>query len=183
MSTHQTAITRICRTLAHSTRLQLLWAIFEDGDLCVRDLALQTGISAPNASNQLQALSEKELIIPTRDKLKIFYQPVKRPETLCAKALLPALKDCQDNDVSFKKIIHEATAFTHERRIQVVRCLAASDETFGSLIKKTGMTTPSLNRHLKKLFDRKVVQKQGKVYQLQQPGSMLARCLLKLAVQ
>jgi len=183
MNTHQTAVTQICRTIAQSTRLQLLWHVFTDKELCVRDLALQAGISEPNASNQLQALADKELIIPKRGKLKVIYKPVPQPETLCAKILLPALKECQNKKVSFRTVIHEATAFTHERRIQIVRCLAVSDEPVDSLIKKTGMTTSSLSRHLKKLLDRDFIQKQGKVYQLQQPDSVLAQCLLELAVQ
>lgn len=182
MSTHQTTVSQMCRTLAHSTRLQLLWNVFEDTELCVRDLSLRTGISEANASIQLRALAAKELITPKRGKLKVFYKPIGRPETLCAKTLLPALRNCHDNKMSFEAIIHEATAFTHERRIQIARCLAVSDETFTSLLNKTGMTIPALNRHLKKLSDRNVIEKQGKVYQLLQPDSMLARCLLKLAV-
>jgi len=156
--------------------------VFEDEKLCVRDLARQTGISEPNASNQLRALAAKELITSQRGKLKVFYAPVDRPETLCAKTLLPALRKCQENGVSFETVIHEATAFTHDRRIQIVRCLAASDESFTSLLKKTGMTISPLNRHLKKLSNRNVIQKQGKAYLLLQPNSMLARYLLELAV-
>ena len=181
MSTHQTAVCQVCRTLAHSTRLQLLWDVLNEQELCVRELALQAGISDPNASNQLQALAAKELIVPKRGKLKVFYKPNNRPKALCAKNLLPALKNCQNHDVSFETVIREATAYTHERRIQIVRCLAASDESFDSLLKKTGMKIPSLNRHLKKLIDRNVIQKEGKVYQLRQPDSMLAQCLLELA--
>ena len=182
MSTHQIAVSQMCRTLAHSTRLQLLWSVFEEEELCVRDLAIYTGISEPNASNQLRALAAKELIIRKRGKLKVFYKPIGRPETLCAKTLLSALRRCHDDEVSFETIIHEVTAFTHDRRIQIVRCLAVSDESFDSLLNKTGMNTSPLNRHLKKLLKRGVIQKQGKVFQLRQPDSMLARCLLKLAV-
>ena len=182
MNTHQIIVSQMCRVLAHSTRLQLLWAVFEDEKLCVRDLARQTGISESNASNQLRALAAKELITSQRGKLKVFYAPVDRPETLCAKTLLPELRKCQKNGVSFKTVIREATAFTHDRRIQIVRCLAASDEPFTSLLEKTGMTTSPLNRHLKKLSNRNFIQKQGKVYHLRQPDSMLARRLLKLAI-
>lgn len=181
MITHQTAVSQICRTIAHSTRLQLLWNVFEDDERCVRDLALQAGISEPNASNQLQALKAKELIIPKRGKRKVFYEPNCQPKNLCAKTLFPALRKYQENGISFETVIREATAFTHERRIQIVRCLAVSDEPFDSLLSKTGMSTPALNRHLKKLIDRNVIQKEGKVYKLCQPASVMARCLLELA--
>lgn len=183
MSTHQIAVSQICRTIAHPTRLQLLWDVFEEEELCVRDLALRTETSSPNASNQLQALAAKELITPKRGKLKVVYTPTVQPQTLCAKTLLPALWNCWNNKIEFKTIIHEATSFTHERRIQIVRCLAVSNETFDSLLKKTGMTTPALNRHLKKLSDRNIIQKQSKTYQLRRPNSLLTKCLLELTIQ
>jgi predicted transcriptional regulator len=61
--------------------------------------------------------------------------------------------------------------------------LSASDESFDSLLKKTGMTAPALNRHLKKLHDRRIIQKTGKIYQIRQPNSGLSRCLLEIAIQ
>ncbi|MBC8207448.1 MAG: winged helix-turn-helix transcriptional regulator [Kiritimatiellales bacterium] len=136
MRTPQTAASQMCRTLAHSTRLQLLWNVFEDEELCVREVAIYTGISEPNASNQLRELAAKELIIRKRGKLKVFYKPTGRPEPLFVKTLIPVLKRCHDDEVSFETIIHDATAFTHDRRIQIARCLAASDEAVDSLLKK-----------------------------------------------
>lgn len=183
MKTYQKEVSQVCRTIAHKTRLQLLWNVFEDRQFCVRDLALRTGISEPNASNQLAALAAKELIEPKRGKLTVVYRPVSQPKNICARLLLPTLQICVENKVAFDLIIHAATAFTHERRIQIVRCLAAADEPFDSLLKKTGMTTPALNRHLKKLLDRDVIQKSDKIYQIRQPGTGLSRCLLEIATQ
>jgi DNA-binding transcriptional ArsR family regulator len=183
MKTHQKYVSQICRTIAHTTRLKLLWDIFEDRKLCVRDLANRTGISEPNASNQLKALAAKELIEAKRGKLMVFYRPSSQPENPYAQRLLPTLHSCKENKVPFEAIIHAATAFTHERRIQIVSCLAAADESFDSLLKKTGMTTPALNRHLKKLIDRDIIHKSGRIYKIRQPGSSLARCLLGIATQ
>ncbi len=183
MSTHQTAVSRICRTIANTTRLQLLWGIFDEEELCVRELALRAGISASNASNQLQELAAKEFIIPKRGKQKVFYKPCPLPDTTCARALLPALRICHDHSIAFQTILTQATAFTHERRIQIVRCLTVSEETFDSLLNKTGMTPPALNRHLRKLIRRRVIVKQDRIYQMQRPKSDLARCLLTLATQ
>jgi DNA-binding transcriptional ArsR family regulator len=113
----------------------------------------------------------------------VVYHPASQPKNLCARLLLPTLQSCKENTVSFDVIIHAATAFTHERRIQVVRCLAAADQPFDSLLEKTGMTMPALNRHLKKLLDRNIIKKSGRIYQMRQPGSGLSRCLLEIATQ
>ena len=38
--------------------------------------------------------------------------------------------------MSFKAVIDQATAFTHERRIQLVRCLAPTAKTFDELLEQ-----------------------------------------------
>lgn len=182
MSTHQTNLAQICRTIANTTRLQLLWGVLENKNRCVWDLAIRAKISDSNASNQLRSLARSGLIMPTRGKLEVIYKPESHPDTMCAKALLPVLKDCYNRGVSFDKIIHQATSFTHERRIQVARCLGASDERFDSLLDKTGMTTPSLNRHSRKLLQRNIIRKDQDVFHLKKQTEPLPRCLLKLAV-
>ena len=183
MSTHQTIFCHFCRVIASQTRLQLLWEIFRDQEQCVQDLAIRTGISESNVSNQLQILAEKGLIAPKREKQKAFYRPATQNSSEYAKNILPALKKCHAQEVPHRQIIQHATAFTHERRIQIVRCLVRSEETFESLLKKTGMTVPALNRHLRKLLQRNVIQKNLRAYQLVNPRDRLARHLLKLATK
>jgi len=182
MSTYQTEFSLICRTIANTTRLQLLWEVFNGEELSVQDLAIQAGTSKQNASNQLRALAAKEFIRPYRGKREVFYKPA-RPSAECVRQLLPILRKCHAQSLPSQAIIHQATAFTHERRIQIVRCLTASDETFESLLKRTGMTAPSQSRHLRKLLRRNVIHKQNKAYQLSHPDSKLAQCLLKLAAK
>ena len=182
MNTYQTELSLLCRVIANKTRLQLLWKVFQEEELSVQDLAIQTGTSEQNASNQLRILAAKELIHPYRRNREVFYKPA-RPSTERVRILLPVLKTCHAQEISFQVIVHQATAFTHERRIQIARCLVASDETFESLLKKTGMTTPSQNRHLRKLLRRNVIRKQSKAYQLCEPDSKLSQCLLKLATK
>jgi len=62
---------RTCRAVASGTRLQLLWFIFEHGELCVQDLADLSGMSPSNASNQLRVLNARGLISPCREKMKV----------------------------------------------------------------------------------------------------------------
>jgi len=182
MSTYQTEFSLTCRVIANATRLKLLWEIFQGEKLSVQNLAIQTGTSEQNASNQLRTLAAKELIYPCREKREVFYKPAK-PSTELARVLLPVLIKCHAQNLSFQTIIHQATAFTHERRIQIVRCLAVSDECFDSLLKKTGMTIPAQNRHLRKLLQRNIIRNKNMTYQLCEPSSKLSQCLLGLATK
>jgi len=83
--------------------------------------------------------------------------------------------------VSFEKIIRQATAFTHVRRIEIVRALADSNQTFDGLHTLTGISKPSLTRHLGKLESRRFVSIHSGRYCLKTPGNLLGRCLMKIA--
>jgi len=183
MYKYQTAFVKICRIIANETRLHLLWVVFENNGLCVQDAAEKVNISSQNGSHQLSLLAAAKLLEPTREKQKVFYRPTADPETAEAKHLLSLLLQCHSDKTSFKTIIHFATAFTHERRIQIVRCLSQSDRSFESLLKKTGMTTPSQVRHLRKLRQRGFVKKQNGALALNRPESDFALGLLHMAVR
>ncbi len=65
---------RTCRVLASETRLDLLQHLFEQGELCVSELAAMTGVSPHNASTQLRALNARGLIARRREKQKVIYR-------------------------------------------------------------------------------------------------------------
>ena len=77
----------------------------------------------------------------------------------------------------------QATAFTHERRIRIVRALSGSAKPFGALLVATGIPASSLWMHLEKLQKRGFVKSGGDHYRLAIPGNALGRALLKIAVQ
>jgi len=172
---------RTCRAIAHETRLQLLWEIFKGNDLCVVDLALQVGTSRQNASIQLRALAARGLIHPVRGKLNIVYHPEANSELEHVEKLLHALRHSFETGISFETVIHQATAFTHLRRILIVRSLATSGKAFGELSKETGIAPPALTRHLKKLEARYLIKKTSKLYRLARPKNPLGKTLLKIA--
>lgn len=183
MNIKTSSIWRISRAVANETRLQLLWKIFEEKKLSVEELAQHAGITEQNASIQLSLLAAQGLITPTRGKRKVFYFPKAEPGNETSRLVLCALRECHTGRMSFKAVIHQATAFTHERRIQLVRGLTPAAKSFDDLLQQTGMSTASLARHLNKLMRRGIVQQHAKKYSLMKPENEPARCLVHLAIQ
>ncbi len=178
MYAYQTAFSQTCRVIASETRLKLLDLILENSGHCVEELAQLAGMSAPNASNQLSLLAGCGLIDSVRKQQKVIYRPAENPNSL----LMP-LRQCAINGTAHRLIIQHATAFTHERRIQIARCLAGGGKSFDSLLKKTGMTVPAQTRHLKKLLKRNVLAKSNEMYRLNTPPDDLSKALLALAIR
>lgn len=170
---------RTCRVLASNTRLQLLWLIFEEHEISVQEAAQRTGISSCNASNQLRALSARGFITPRRKKMRVFYRAEANTAVDAAPFLLNELKKCYDKNVSFRVIIRQATAFTHERRIEIAHALCDRTLTFQQLVETTGMSPSALSRHLDKLIDRGFVKRQENIYRSSAPGHTLGRALQK----
>ena len=172
---------RTCRVLASETRLQLLWHLFREGELCVGQLAQRTGTSTPNASNQLRALSARGLISPRREKMNVIYRAEANSEVDFAPGLLKALRACHERSMTFKTAIRQSTAFTHERRIEIVIVLHGKSLTFGELRDATNISPTALSRHLAKLEVRRFAKRIDGMYRLSQPGNPLGRELIKIA--
>ncbi len=172
---------RTCRVIASETRLQLLWHIFEEGELYVQELVDRTGVSRPNASNQLRALSARGLITPRREDMRVIYRAEANARISFAPPLLDALRTCFEQSMTFKTIIRQATAFTHERRIEIARALSEKSLLFADLLEITGMSSTALSRHLGKLEDRGVVRGVSGTYHLSRTGNPLGRVLIKIA--
>lgn len=179
MYDYQTELTKVCRIIANKTRLNILWLLF-DSDLYVEELAVQSEISPQHASKLLSSMAAKKLITPERRNRHVFYRPHHHGPK---KQLLAALKAEKHHKTPHDVIIHHATAFTHDRRIQLARTLAASPRTFDELLTQTGMTGSAQTRHLRKLLHRHVLSKTNGVYRLQNPSSPLAKHLLSIAVR
>ncbi len=171
---------RTCRVIASETRLKLLWQLFETGELCVQELVERTGISRPNASNQLRALNARGLITPRREDMRVIYRAEANTEIGFAEPLLTTLRTCFDCSMTFKTIIQQATAFTHERRIEIVRALDGKKLQFHELLEATALSSAALSRHLRKLEDRGIVRGIGGQYRLSRTGNPLGRTLVKI---
>ena len=172
---------RTCRTIANPTRLNLLWCLFQNEGLCISELAQKIQISDSNASNQLRALNARGLITPQRTKLKVIYHPEPNIEVVYAEELLNALRRCFELNMSHKTVIRQATAFTHHRRILIVRALAEKRHTAQELSGLWGASSSSMALHLLKLEARGFVQNVMGTYRLRSPTNSLGRVLMKIA--
>jgi len=175
------ALWRSCRVMACETRLQLLWHIFEEGELSVNPARYLVGISQPSASAQLRALADRGLIVSRREDMRVIYRAEANRAVDFAPDLLDALRECYERSMSFRIIIRQATAFTHERRIEIVRALRGKSLPFATLQDTTGMSSTALSRHLDKLERRGFVKRIKGVSRLGIPGNRLGRTLMKLA--
>lgn len=179
----QPTLWRTCRVVACETRLRLLWLLFENGELCVGELARRAGMSEPNASNQLRALNARGLIQPRRERMRVLYRAEANSGIDFAPRLLEALWKCHKLSMPLEGVVWQATAFTHGRRIGIVRALNGGKPlSLDALRDATGMSLPALLRHLKKLEARGFARRRGRVCRLARPRNPLGRTLLKIAV-
>ncbi len=181
MSKLRPTLWRTCRVLACETRLQLLWLLFGDERRSVAELAEAVGVSPQNASIQLRALSSRGLISPHREKLEILYRPEVNDDVAHARTILDALRKCAESGMSHETVIRQATAFTHLRRILLVRALDGKHQKFEELHARTGISPTALSKHLVKLEARGFVKNRCGEYRLTHPGNSLGRVLLKVA--
>lgn len=76
-----------------------------------------------------------------------------------------------------------ATAFTHPRRVEVFRSIHTSTQTFWQLQAATGISASALERHLRKLKSRGLIECQAGHYVAVCRGDAVGRKLAELAVE
>ncbi len=59
--------------MANATRLRLLHALVQSGELCVSELAKKVGMSPQAVSNQLQRLNDRGIVESRREGLQMHY--------------------------------------------------------------------------------------------------------------
>jgi len=173
---------RTCRVIANESRLRLLWMIFDLGDLSVSQLGRNVGISDQNASIQLRLINSRGLISPRRVGMEVIYEAEPNTEVAAAPEILEALRECRAKKVPMDVVIRAATAFTHPRRIQIVRELAASALKPAQLQDRTGIKERALYRHLSKLEARGFIRRIRHTYSVCSPKNEFSKILLQLAL-
>ncbi|MFA7256284.1 MAG: ArsR family transcriptional regulator [Kiritimatiellales bacterium] len=168
----------LCRVIANKPRLKLLQLLFENGELCVSDAQVKSGMSRTNTSNQLKVLYASGLISFRRKEMNVIYraEPV-FPDGFPSR-FLNAIRICFSQGVPASEMIWKATGFSHGRRIEVVRAIDNAGGSFEMLQKKTGMSRAALFRHLDKLERRDFVCHQAGVYRRCSPKDVFAKALL-----
>lgn len=173
---------RTCRMLSGPTRLALLRAVIDVPDQTVSGLAAQLHLSLPRASQELRRLQSRGLIQANRRGMNVRYRPV--PDRLVATAapLLQAMKDTfRDFQPSEDgQSIRIATAFSHSRRLAIVRLLMHGPARTLALEEMSGMSRDALNRHLRKLRDAGLIRRDGRRIHVAEPPHPLARGLMEI---
>ncbi len=173
---------RTCRVLSNENRLKLLWRLMQEGEMSMGRLAQSVGLSDPSASVHLRALNSRGLIKAERRNLYVFYSAEANAEVEYAAELLEALRECHASAISYSQVMRFATAFTHPRRIDIVRALAKGEMQEIALSQKTQISPQSLYRHVKKLLDRGFVTKVGDVVGLKAQDTPMGKVLLDAAL-
>lgn len=171
---------RIFRAVSVEGRLRFLWLLFEEGEMSVVDLAAGARRTPSYASSQMKILFTAGLVQFRRTGMNVIYRAEADPKDFCSVELLRALERCCKQKVKFASIIRQVTAFTHERRIEIVRLLLEGGLSFNELIKHSGMTSSALSRHLTKLVAREVVRDDGEQYGLNDMPDPLGKALLNI---
>jgi DNA-binding MarR family transcriptional regulator len=91
--------------------------------------------------------------------------------------LQSALEKCYNTSVPFSVIIHQATGFTHQRRIELMQRIAAAPASINELAGKTVMSYAALSRHLRKLEARHYLALCDGRYTVGKPAGHLAKAL------
>ncbi|MBU1692967.1 MAG: helix-turn-helix domain-containing protein [Verrucomicrobia bacterium] len=184
MALHPT-LWRTCRVLAGETRIRLLRLVVNNPGRTVSDLAATIGISLPRASQELRRLQSRGLLQAVRVGRQVRYQPIPDPQVPSAKPLLKAA------ETVFRRFPREAetrlaeiaTAFSHPRRIAIVRELLWAPQDTLSLLNGVGIPRISLNRHLRLLRARGLVEHRGGKNRLTASHHPLVQCLARMIKQ
>jgi DNA-binding transcriptional ArsR family regulator len=171
---------RTCRMLSGKTRLELLRLVIDRPDQMVTELATQLKISLPRASQELRRLQSRGLLQAVRNGLHVRYRPV--PDRLVATAR-PLLQAMQETFRRFPSTEDEQTlriaiAFSHARRLSLARLLLIGTMNTQMLEEMADMSRNALNRHLRRLRDGGIVQRNGKMISIAENPHPLAQSLL-----
>jgi DNA-binding transcriptional ArsR family regulator len=175
------SIWRTCRALANRRRLGVFQSLLGKPGLTVKAVAEENGISRISATQCLRSLNSRGLLRVSRSGRWVEYSVGHDPSVPATRRLVAALsKQLADRD-SMARTFRDVTAFTHPRRVRIVRLLARGKEmSISHLCHATGISVPALYRHLRKLVDRGVVQEAEGKYGHVRSGSHVLRTLTEM---
>jgi len=172
---------RTSRVLANRTRLRMLALLLRQPDLTVSAVADGLGIAPPDASRNLRALEARGFLAAKRDGRRVKYRWNSQAETP-VQLLLAALHHRFDSaSEPVEEIFKTATAFTHPRRMEILRVLNEGPRNFEQLQSTTRVSTPALRRHLRKLRTRTFVSFRSGRFRVEPRADLLGRELMRLA--
>jgi DNA-binding transcriptional ArsR family regulator len=173
---------RTCRVLANKTRLKILRSLYKHPEQQVTEVAKRLGFSLSLTSQSLRALNARGMLRARRDGRVVFYSLGANRSIPSSALLLKAILLTFTTDKNPEEnIFRYATAFTHPRRILIIKALCEHPMQLKELAMKTGVPVAALNRHLRKLASRGFLKQTDCWYICSVPRHKFARALLLLA--
>lgn len=184
MESYHPTVWRTCRVLANAGRIKCLKVVLEQPGSTVGEVAAGTRISENLASEHLRALQARGLIQACRKSRWVHYAPAPDPLVPSARPLLTTLRQALLTQKKTEaEIIHTLTAFTHPRRLAILRYFQKAESASAEdIAAATRISLPALSRHLGKLAARRLVSCGGHRWQLTQRVGRLEKTLLSLLV-
>lgn len=172
------AMVHLFRILANFRRLQVLRVLTVLGEMRVRDIARACALSQPRLSAHLRHLTAAGLLWRRRSGPRVFYRIAEAPSNPLTAALLDALRACfarvkardsrqvaqaaqsrskTDSDAALFACF---TAFTHPRRLQIIRLIERRGACSpGDIVSLLHMSPRACMLHLDKLRRRDVLRR------------------------
>ncbi|MBN1670623.1 MAG: ArsR family transcriptional regulator [Kiritimatiellae bacterium] len=164
-------------------RLEILRELFRGPGQSVSAIAEKFDVARPTATRHLRRLAARGLLQARRDGAWVYYRVAPDRTIPAAARFVNTLRDvfAADSGYAAQEIFRLVTAFTHPRRQILYATLSTGDWRFAELRRKTRMSTPALQRHLRKLRSRGFVVSAAGRYRAVTPPGRLARLLADLA--
>lgn len=173
-------IWKTCRVLANEDRLRIFKRLMCGGELCVSDIADAEGISSVVASQHLRLLHENGFLNQIRESKWTFYTAVSIPEIPLTRKIYEPLKKQLRKRNQIPKLLKSTTAFTHPRRIEIVKQLNRASCTFEELMDMCGISSRAMIRHLEKLRSRNLIRNNSETYSLLPGGTEFEKALVDI---
>lgn len=140
---------RTCRALMNERRLACLAVVLKSSGLSVGEIAAEAGLPENQTSINLRALQARGLLVARRDGRWIRYFAEPDPLVKHSAVVLAAMRFELKNGSGTKRLIETLRAFTHSRRLTILRCLARqSGSTCETIVSRTHISRPAVCRHL-----------------------------------
>ncbi len=151
----QPTLWRTCRAIANPTRLQIFALLVEQPGQTVSAVARRLKQPLSVASESLRTLEARGLLTARRVGRRVEYRPSPVRGGDPAQGLVAALRLAfQHESQPVQTLFRLATAFTHPRRVEIVRGLQEAPQTLGQMQIASGISGRALRRHLRKLEAR-----------------------------
>ncbi len=166
------------RCLALELRLKLFHLLMQSPSLCVKRASERIGEDENNVGKHLQELESFGFLQSERRGKFVFYSVVRGD--LLTDAVKREIRLCEGN---YRILVKCVTAFTHERRIRIVRQLKKNSLELSQLCTQCQVPEMAMSRHLKKLSSRNLVCRKNGVWSLENPPDRFSRDLVEVVMK